>query len=49
MNRVLSDNWQLVFNEIGGSLNQAYSELFKRPARALFQHVPLEDIFPATL
>lgn len=49
MNRVLSENWELLFNELGPSLNLAYAELFKRPARALFMHVPYESILPEKL
>lgn len=49
MNRVLSENWELVFKEISPSLSMAYAELFKRPARALFIHVPIDDIVPAKL
>ncbi|XP_026275998.2 protein takeout-like, partial [Frankliniella occidentalis] len=49
MNRVLNDNWEQVYSEIGPSFAEAYRELFKRPARALFLHVPIDDIYPLKL
>lgn len=49
MNRVLNDNWELLYQEIGPSLEDAYAELFKRPARALFLHVPLDEVLPNSL
>ncbi|XP_034252626.1 circadian clock-controlled protein-like [Thrips palmi] len=49
MNKVLSENWELVFNEISPSLNTAYAELFRRPAHALFIHVPIDGIIPEKL
>ncbi|KAK3913672.1 Protein takeout [Frankliniella fusca] len=49
MNRVMNDNWQQVYAEVGPSFAQAYQELFKRPARALFLHVPIDDIYPQKL
>ncbi|KAJ1530862.1 hypothetical protein ONE63_005705 [Megalurothrips usitatus] len=49
MNRVLNENWQLVWREIGSSFNEAYSKVVEQHARSLFQHVALDDIFPDKL
>ncbi|KAK3913673.1 Protein takeout [Frankliniella fusca] len=45
MNRVLNDNWELVYNEIGSSFEEAYAEVVRQHTRSLFLHVPLEDLF----
>lgn len=49
MNRVLNDNWELVYNEIGSSFEIAYAEVVRQHARSLFLHVPLDELFPEKL
>lgn len=49
MNRILNDNWQLVYKELGPSFEQAYAEVVKFHARSLLTHVPIEDLFPEKL
>ncbi len=49
MNRVLNDNWELVYNEIGPSFEEAYSEVVRQHVRSLLLHVPIDDLFPLKL
>ncbi|XP_034252625.1 protein takeout-like [Thrips palmi] len=46
INRVVNENWQLVYNEIGSSFEQAYAEVIKQHTRSLFLHVPIDDFLP---
>ena len=49
MNRVLNENWKLVYDEVGPSLDIAYAQVFKQHTQSLFMHVALEDLFPNEL
>lgn len=46
INRVINENWQLIYNEIGSSFEQAYAEVIKQHTRSLFLHVPIDDFLP---
>lgn len=46
INKVINDNWQVIYNEIGSSFEEAYAEVIKQHTRSLFLHVPIDDFLP---
>ncbi|XP_065365345.1 protein takeout-like [Calliphora vicina] len=45
MNLFLNENWQEIYNEVRGSLNKAYGDVFKGIINAVFSKYPYEKYF----
>ncbi|XP_055625556.1 protein takeout [Toxorhynchites rutilus septentrionalis] len=45
MNKVLNDNWQLMFNELQGAYEDTFGYIFRDITNKLFLKVPLNKIF----
>ncbi|XP_030762883.1 uncharacterized protein LOC115887566 [Sitophilus oryzae] len=45
INRVLNDEWQIIFNDVKSSTEAAYSTVLKDYVQTFFNHVPAKDLF----
>jgi hypothetical protein len=45
MNKVINENWELIFKELRPALEKAFGDVFLEYAKGIFDKVPFYDIF----
>jgi hypothetical protein len=46
MNKVINENWELIFQELRPALEKAFGDVFLEYAKGIFDNVPFDNIFP---
>lgn len=45
LNKVMNENWELIFNELRPALEKAFGEVFLKYTKGIFDKVAYNDIF----